>query len=129
MVGPGLLSFNIASLAVSTAVPGVLWAVLFGLAWRRPAFAESLGLGRAVFWLLLPGALLASFAILPIAPVASDIIAVSFAGAVFPLGAAIAAYGDMRLLRDPNATRIPFQLHFVLSALFFVGVALAVFHV
>jgi 4-hydroxybenzoate polyprenyltransferase len=42
---------------------------------------------------------------------------------------AITAFADLRLQRDPRATRIPFQLHFLLSALFFVGVALAVFHV
>jgi uncharacterized membrane protein/uncharacterized RDD family membrane protein YckC len=93
MVGPVPLSFDIASVAVSTAIPGIVWAALFVLAWKRPAFADSLGLGRPVFWLLLPGALLASFAILPVAPVSNDILAVSFAGAVFPLGVAVLAFG------------------------------------
>jgi len=85
VVGPASLAYDISALVVSTAVPGVAWALWFTLAWRRPEFAESLGLGRQGFWLLLPGALLASFALLPITPVANDLLAVSFAGAVFPL--------------------------------------------
>jgi uncharacterized membrane protein/uncharacterized RDD family membrane protein YckC len=93
VVAPGLVSYDIVSVAVSTAVPGIAWALLFGLAWRHPAFAESVGLGRKVFWLLLPGALLASFALLPIAPVTDDIVAIGFAGAVFPLGVAVLALG------------------------------------
>jgi uncharacterized membrane protein/uncharacterized RDD family membrane protein YckC len=95
MVAPGVLSFDIVSVAVSTAVPGVAWALLFGLAWRHPAFAERLGLSRKVFWLLLPGALLASFALLPIAPVTDDVVAVSFAGAAFPLAVAVLALGKI----------------------------------
>ncbi len=85
MVGPATVAFDITAVTVSTAVPGAAWALWFALAWRRPEFAESLGLGRMGFWLLLPGALLASFALLPITPVSNDLLAVSFAGAVFPL--------------------------------------------
>ncbi len=85
MVASLTLTFDIASIAVSTAVPGVAWALLLGVSWGHPEFAESLGLGRTTFWLLLPGAILASFALLPIVPVSDDILAVSFAGGVFPL--------------------------------------------
>ena len=93
MAGALSLSFDITSIAVSTAIPGLAWALLFALAWRRPGFAESLGLGRRTFWLLLPGALLASFALLPVAPVTDDIVAVSLAGAGFPLAVGVLVLG------------------------------------
>ena len=89
MVGTLTLVVDISSVAISTAVPGIAWALLFALAWRRPRFADSLGLGPRTFWLLLPGALLASFALLPITPVSDDVVAVSFAGAVFPLAVGV----------------------------------------
>lgn len=85
MVAPPAVASDIFAIAVSLALPGIAWAVLFFLAWQRPAFSASLGLGRREFWLLLPGSLLASFAFLPIAPISNDVMAVSFAGAVFPL--------------------------------------------
>ncbi len=85
MVGSVPMALDIASYAVSVALPGVLWAVLFLLAWSRGPFAESVGLGRRVFWLLAPGALLTSFAFLPLAPVSYDWIAVGVSGALFPL--------------------------------------------
>jgi uncharacterized membrane protein/uncharacterized RDD family membrane protein YckC len=93
VVAPVGLVYDISSVAVSTAVPGIAWALWFGIAWRRPAFARSLGLGPKEFWLLLPGALLASFALLPLFPVLDDLLAVSFAGAVFPLAVGILALG------------------------------------
>ena len=88
MVVPWGLAFDISSVAVSMAIPGIAWALLFALAWRHPGFAKSVGLGPKTFWLLLPGAILASFAVLPIVPVSNDVLAISFAGAVFPLGIA-----------------------------------------
>ncbi len=93
MVAPSLLALDIVSVAVAVLLPGASWALLFGLAWRYPEFAESLGLGRRAFWLLLPGALAATFAVLPIAPVSKDIVGVSFAGAVFPLVVGTLALG------------------------------------
>lgn len=85
MVNPTQLAFDIAGNLTGLAVPGGLWALLFLLAWERGPFAESLGLGSRAFWLLLPGAVLASFALLPIAPVSYDWVAVSLGGAVFPM--------------------------------------------
>jgi uncharacterized membrane protein/uncharacterized RDD family membrane protein YckC len=85
MVDPAQLSFDVAGNLASLAIPGGLWALLYLLAWDHGAFADSIGLGRKSFWLLLPGALLASFALLPIAPVSYDWIAVSASGALFPL--------------------------------------------
>ena len=80
-----LLALDIANNLVAVALPASLWAALFYLAWEHGPFAESLGLGRRVFWLLLPGALLASFADLPIAPVSIDWLAIDLGGALFPL--------------------------------------------
>ena len=39
----------------------------------------------------------------------------------------VAAVADLRLFRQPADARIPFQIHFLLSALFLVGTAAAVF--
>jgi len=85
MVDPGQLAFDIAGNLAALAVPGALWALLFLLAWDHGSFADSVGLGRKAFWLLLPGALLASFALVPLAPVSYDWIAVSVSGALLPL--------------------------------------------
>ena len=85
MIDPGALAFDTAGNAISVALPGVLWALLFLLAFGHPEFAESVGFGRRTFWLLVPGAFLATLALLPIAPIGSDWLAVSFAGAMFPL--------------------------------------------
>jgi len=85
MVDPGALALDTASNVVSLALPAGLWGLLFLLAWEHGPFAESVGLGRRAFWLLLPGALLSSYAFLPLAPIANDWVAVSFGGALFPL--------------------------------------------
>ena len=85
VVDPILLTNDIVANVVSLVLPAGLWAFLFLFAWEHAPFAESIGLGRRAFWLLLPGALLATFAILPFGAVSNDIVAVSFGGAIFPL--------------------------------------------
>jgi 4-hydroxybenzoate polyprenyltransferase len=49
-----------------------------------------------------------------------------FDGALALMGV-VAAAADIRLFRRPTDARIPFQIHFLLSALFLVGTAAAVF--
>ncbi len=93
MVDPGQLAFDIVGNTVTLLLPAGLWALLFLLVWEHTPFAESIGFGRWAFWLLLPGALLASFALLPIAPVSYDWVAVSFGGAIFPLLVGALAFG------------------------------------
>ena len=93
MVDPVQLSIDIVSDTVSLLLPGALWVALFLLAWEHAPFAESIGFGRRSFWLLLPGAVLGSLAFLPIAPVSTDWVAVSFAGAIFPLLVGLLAFG------------------------------------
>lgn len=93
MVDPYQLTSDILGNAVGLALPAILWAVLFLLAWDTGPFAESIGFGRLAFWLLLPGALLASFAILPFGAVSYDLIAISYAGALFPILVGILALG------------------------------------
>jgi uncharacterized RDD family membrane protein YckC len=93
VVDPYQLTFDIAGNTISLLFPAALWALLFLLAWEHTPFAESIGFGRWAFWLLLPGAILASFAILPIAPVSTDWVAVSLAGALFPLLIGALAFG------------------------------------
>lgn len=106
MVGHLTLAFDISSVVISTAIPGVAWALLFALAWKRPSFAESLGLGRKTFWLLLPGALLASFAVLPIVPVYGDVLAVSASGAGFPLAVGVLLLGRIAPPLRRSAVRL-----------------------
>lgn len=93
MVDPFQLTSDIASNAISLALPAFVWATFFLLAWDAGPFAESLGLGRRAFWLLLPGSLLATFAILPFAPVSYDLVGISYSGALFPLMVGLLALG------------------------------------
>ncbi len=85
MVDPFQLTNDIAGDVTALAFPAVFWALLYLLAWEHGPFATSLGLGRRAFWILLPGALLATLVLLPIAPIANDWVAISFAGALFPM--------------------------------------------
>ena len=105
MVDPFQLTNDIVGNTVSLALPGLLWATLYLVAWEREPFAESIGFGRRSFWLLLPGALLATFAILPIAPVSTDWVTVSFAGALFPLLVGLLAFGRAAPPRSRSLTR------------------------
>ncbi len=99
------LSTDIADDTISLALPGLLWALLFLVAWEHEPFAESIGFGRRSFWLLLPGALLATFGILPIAPVSTDWVAVSLAGALFPLLVGLLAFGRAAPPRSRSLSR------------------------
>lgn len=92
MIDPGQLANDIAGNVAVLGFPAVLWALLYVLAWEHAPFATSIGFGRRTFWLLLPGALLASLVLLPVAPVANDWVAISFAGALFPLLIATLAF-------------------------------------
>ncbi len=89
-----VLGIDIGSVLFGVGIPGLLWALLYLLAWEHPTFAESVGFGRATFWLLVPGGLLASYtAIVPIAPVSTAWIGVDLAGAIFPLVIGVVALG------------------------------------
>ncbi len=104
VVDPVELTLDIAGNASAFALPALLWALLYLVAWEHPAFAESVGLGRKAFWLLLPGGLLASLAILPFVPVGNDWVAVSFAGALFPIFVGLYALGRYAPPRGRSAT-------------------------
>jgi uncharacterized membrane protein/uncharacterized RDD family membrane protein YckC len=106
VVDVAALANDIVANAVSLALPGVLWALLFVLAWEHAPFAESIGFGRWAFWLLLPGSILASFAILPFGAVSDDIVAVSFGGAIFPIFVGLLAFGQAVPPLGRNAGRL-----------------------
>jgi len=93
VIDPGQLVFDLTGNALSIGVTGVVWAVLFLCAFEHPAFAESVGLGRRAFWLLLPGAVAATLADLPLLPISNDVLGISLAGAAFPLAVAVLALG------------------------------------
>jgi uncharacterized RDD family membrane protein YckC len=105
VVDPIQLASDIFANTISLALPGVLWALLFLVAWEHAPFSESIGFGRRAFWLLLPGALLATFGILPITPVSTDWLAVSFAGALFPLLVGLLAFGRAAPPRSRSLSR------------------------
>jgi hypothetical protein len=107
VIDPVQLANDIAGNVALLAFPAVLWALLYWLAWEHGAFATSIGFGRRTFWLLLPGALLASLVLLPIAPIANDWVAVSFTGALFPL--VVAAFSFDRFAA-PAARSVPVYL-------------------
>ena len=106
MVDPLALSNDILANFLAFALPGGLWAFLFLLAWERGAFAESIGFGRKVFWLLLPGALLASTAILPFGIVTNDVVGVSLGGAAFPLAVGFLSVGRFTPSRSAFLARL-----------------------
>jgi len=110
VVNPSQLAVDILANAISLALPASLWAFLFFLAWENGPFGERVGFGRTAFWLLLPGALLATFALLPFAAVSNDWVAVSFSGALFPLFVGARAFG---LAAPPLGRSLPRFLAFV----------------
>jgi len=83
VIDPGQLASDIVGNAVSLALPGLLWAAIFLLAFENGSFSASVGLGRRAFWLLLPGAIASTFGNLPILPIGSDIVGISLSGALF----------------------------------------------
>lgn len=93
MIDPGQLLYDIAGNAISVTLPALLWAVLFLCAFEHGPFAESIGLGRRAFWLLLPGAAAATLADLPLVPISNDILGISLGGALFPILVALLALG------------------------------------
>ncbi|HTZ62243.1 MAG TPA: RDD family protein [Thermoplasmata archaeon] len=92
MIDPGTLANDIAGNVTLLAFPAVLWALLYLLAWEHGPFATSVGFGRRTFWILLPGALLATLVLLPITPIGDDWLAVSFSGALFPILVGLLAF-------------------------------------
>jgi uncharacterized membrane protein/uncharacterized RDD family membrane protein YckC len=92
VIDPVELATDISGDVALLALPAVLWGFLYLLAWEHGPFAASIGFGRRTFWLLLPGALLATLVLLPVAPVSNDWVAVSFAGALFPLFVAVLSF-------------------------------------
>jgi len=105
VVDPLQLSSDIVVNTITLALPALLWVLLFLVAWEHAPFAESIGFGRRSFWLLLPGALFASYGLLPIAPVSTDWVAVSLAGALFPLLVGLLAFGRAAPPRSRSLSR------------------------
>ncbi len=82
-----------AALVADYGLPALLWLFLYLLAFERREFAERLGFGRLSFWLIGLGAVLATVALLPLAPIGPDILAVSLGGGIFPLAVGAVALG------------------------------------
>ena len=110
MVDTVQLTYDIAGNASTLALPALLWGLLYVLAWERGPFAASIGFGRRTFWLLLPGALLVTLALLPVTPIANDWLAVSLAGALFPMLVGLLAF---ERFAPPARESVPLFLGFV----------------
>lgn len=85
--------FDTAALVADYGLPALLWLFLYLFAFERREFAERIGFGRLSFWLLGLGATLATVALLPLAPIGPDVLAVSLGGGVFPLAIGAVALG------------------------------------
>lgn len=85
VIDPGQLTSDIVGNAVSVALPGLLWAAIFLLAFEHGSFSASVGLSRRTFWLLLPGAIACTFGNLPLFPIGDDLIGIGLSGALFSI--------------------------------------------
>ncbi len=85
MVDPAVLANDIVATVVSVLVTPALWLGLFLWAWTRPQAAHASGFGRMTFWLLLPGAFLASAANAPFFYWTGDVLAINIGGALVPI--------------------------------------------
>jgi uncharacterized membrane protein len=85
VVDLGTLGSDVLQNVVYLATPPLLWLFVYLLAWQSPALARATGFGRLTFWLLLPGALLGTFADLPIVPISSAVLALNLGGGLIPL--------------------------------------------
>ena len=89
MVDPWVLTNDVVGGIGSTILTPLLWIALFLWAWSRPAEARASGFGRFAFWLLLPGAFLASLADAPFLPWAGDVVAINVGGALIPIALSV----------------------------------------
>jgi uncharacterized membrane protein/uncharacterized RDD family membrane protein YckC len=124
VIDPVELANDIAGNAATLALPALLWGLLYVLAWEHGPFAASVGFGRRTFWLLLPGALLASVALLPIAPITDDWLAISLAGALFPILVALLAF--RRFAPPARSTVATYLLLVAIESAAALGLVLAV---
>jgi uncharacterized RDD family membrane protein YckC len=104
VIDPGQLTSDIVGNAVSLALPGLLWAAIFLLAFEHGAFSASVGLGRRAFWLLLPGAVASTFGDLPLFPIGSDILGIGLSGALFSILVGLLTF---RYLAPPARRSLP----------------------
>ncbi|HEV2166092.1 MAG TPA: RDD family protein [Thermoplasmata archaeon] len=83
---PEILALDVLTTSISLAIPALLWLFLYLVAWEDPGVALPSGFGRRTFWLLLPGAWVASVLIvLPFFGWDGDVLSISLAGGVFPI--------------------------------------------
>lgn len=102
MVGASVLASDVVQTVLYLALPSVLWLVVLWLAWTDPALARRSGFVRPVFWLLLPGAIIGTFSVLPIFLWNGDVLGVDVGGALLPVVVSIwligRAFGDRALV-------------------------------
>jgi uncharacterized RDD family membrane protein YckC len=104
VIDPLVLATDISGDVAALALPALLWALIYQLAWEHGPFAESLGFGRRTFWLLVAGGFLGTIVLLPIAPISDDWLAISYPGAVFPL--LVVGFG-LAAISPPGRRTIP----------------------
>jgi RDD family/Protein of unknown function (DUF1614) len=120
----GQLTSDIVGNAVSVALPGILWAAIFLLAFEHGSFSASIGLSRRTFWLLLPGAIASTFGNLPLFPVGDDIVGIGLSGALFSILVGLLAF---RAFAPPERRSLGlFAVGYAVLAAAGLGVVLAV---
>jgi uncharacterized membrane protein/uncharacterized RDD family membrane protein YckC len=85
VVDPFQLTADLAGNTIFLALPALLWLFLYLWAWEHREEARAAGFGRRVFWLLLPGCVLASLADQPLLVYHASVLAVNLGGALIPL--------------------------------------------
>jgi hypothetical protein len=86
MVDPVLLASDIVETTVTLAIPGILWAFLYLVAWEDPVVAAESGFGRRSFWLLFPvSAVLLTFGLVPFFAWGGVVLGISVAGGLIPV--------------------------------------------
>ncbi len=126
MIDPAQLAFDTVGNALSVALPGLLWAALFLVAFEHGPAAESVGFGRRTFWLLLPAAVAVSLADLAFVPIANDLLGISLGGAIFPIVVALLAFHPLVAPGSARRAAAVYLVGFGAIAAGGLGVVLAV---
>ncbi len=85
MVDPIQLGSDILQNVAVLGTTPLLWLLVALVVWEDAPRARAAGLGRNAFWLLLPGALLGSFADLPLFGWTGNILAINLGGGAIPV--------------------------------------------
>ncbi|HEV2429097.1 MAG TPA: RDD family protein [Thermoplasmata archaeon] len=112
MIDPGALALDVLETTVTLALPGLCWLFLYLLVWEDRPVAAAAGFDRRMFWLLVPGGLIASaLGTIPFFGWNGNVLAINVAGGLVPVVIAFAL-----LYRLLGASRGELPTYFALLA-------------